>query len=69
MYRVEIDRNLCSSTSNCVEDAPLAFEMGEDGIARAISGAAPEEVLRGAQSCPVEAIRVYDIASGKRVFP
>jgi ferredoxin len=69
MYRVEVDRKLCSSTSNCVEDAPLAFEMGEDGIARALPGATPDDLLRGAQACPVEAIRVYDTATGKRVFP
>jgi len=69
MYRVELDRKLCSGTSNCVEDAPLAFEMGDDGIAHALSGAASDDMLRGAASCPVEAIRVYDIVTGKRVFP
>lgn len=68
MYRVEIDPKSCSGTSNCVEDAPSAFEVGDDGIARCIDRSDAEALLRGARACPVEAIRLYD-ASGTRVYP
>lgn len=68
MYRVVIDPKICSGTSNCVEDAPSAFEVGDDGIARVIDLSDPEALLRGAQACPVEAIRLFD-ASGTRVYP
>lgn len=69
MYQVEIDRRLCSGTSNCIEDAPLAFEMGPDGIARVLPGATDEDLLLGARTCPMEAIRVVDTLTGKRLHP
>ena len=69
MYRVEIDARLCSGTSNCIEDAPLAFEMGPDGIARLLPGASDEDLLIGARVCPLDAIRVIDPQTGKRLHP
>ena len=68
MYRVVIDPKVCSGTSNCVEDAPSAFEVGDDGLARVIDTSDPEALLRGARACPVEAIHLFD-ASGTRVYP
>ncbi len=68
MYRVEIDKRLCSGTSNCIEDAPLAYGMGDDGIAILLVTATDADKLAGAQVCPVEAIRVFD-ADGKRIHP
>lgn len=69
MYRVEIDPRLCSGTSNCVEDAPLAYEMGEDGISRIIASASEADMLVGAEACPVQAIQIFDAQTGKRVYP
>ncbi len=68
-YRVEIDRSLCSGTSNCVEDAQDAYEMGDDAIAVVIAGACDDDLLRGARACPLEAIRVFDTQTGKRIHP
>lgn len=68
-YRVVIDRNLCSGTSNCVEDAQDAYEMGDDAIAVVIAGASDEDLLRGARACPLEAIEVFDTQTGKRIHP
>ncbi len=69
MYRVEIDPRVCSGTSNCVEDAPLAYEMGDDSISRVIVGATDADLLIGAQACPLQAIRIFDAQTGKRVYP
>ena len=69
MLIVEIDKRLCSGTSNCVEDAPLAFDIGPDGIARVLPGATDEDLLIGARCCPMDAIRVTDPATGKRIHP
>ncbi len=69
MYRVEIDKRLCSGTSNCVEDAPLAFEIGPDSIARLLPNAPDEDALIGARSCPLVAILVYDATTGQRIYP
>lgn len=67
--KVVIDLSLCSGTSNCVEDAPEAFDVNERGLAVLRPGTHADEVLlRGARSCPVDAIVVYD-ATGKQVHP
>lgn len=68
-YRVVIDRTLCSGTSNCVEDAQDAYEIGDDAIAVVIAGASDDDLLRGARACPLEAIAVFDIQTGKRIHP
>ena len=69
MLHVEIDRRLCSGTSNCIEDAPLAYELGPDGLARVRTGATDEDLLIGARTCPMDAIRVIDPLTGKRLHP
>ena len=69
MYRVEIDVTLCIGSSNCMEEAPDAYDVDESGIARLAQPVAGDDaLLRGAQACPVDAIRLYD-ASGRRVHP
>ena len=68
-YRVVIDRNVCSGTSNCNEHAPDAYDVDERGLAVLRPGASDEEYLEGARVCPVDAIRVYDVATGTQVYP
>ncbi|MFN7143090.1 MAG: ferredoxin [Myxococcota bacterium] len=69
MYRVVIDPALCIGSSNCMEEAPDAYEVNERGVAELIAPTAPpEEVLRGARACPVDAIHVFD-ATGRRLHP
>lgn len=68
--RVEVDPRLCIGSSNCVEEAPEAFEMDERGLARLrVPPASDTEVTRGAQACPVGAIRLYDPATGRQIHP
>jgi ferredoxin len=57
---VEIDRDACMGSGNCVFEAPGAFELDHDGIAVAADpSAAPEErVLAAARKCPAHAITV-----------
>lgn len=63
---VRIDPRLCAGTSNCVEEAPEAFEIGPDGLARLVAPDAPAEALRrGAEACPVAAISLTDPLTGK----
>lgn len=69
MYRVEIDATLCIGSSNCMEEAPDAYEVHDNGLANLVHpAAADDELLRGARACPVDAIRLYD-ADGRRVHP
>jgi ferredoxin len=61
MYRIEIDRLLCSGFGSCVDAAPELFRLGDDGIAVALveeSGASA--AVDAARSCPMAAIVVVD---------
>ena len=69
MYRVEIDLRRCSGTSNCVEDAPEAYEIGPDGLARVRPGASDEDLRLGASVCPMDAILLFDATTGTKVKP
>ena len=57
---VEIDRDACMGSGNCVFTAVGAFELDDDGIATVIdASAAPEEDVRAAAArCPAKAITV-----------
>lgn len=57
---VDIDRDACMGSGNCVYEAPGAFALDDEGIATvADAGAAPEEkVVAAARKCPARAITV-----------
>lgn len=67
--RIRVDPKVCVGSSNCVEVAPEAYEIGEDGLARVRLPAADEAIARaGAEACPVSAIELSD-DTGRRIFP
>ncbi len=57
---VEVDRDLCIGSADCVATVPSVFELDEEGKAVVIDpdGASTDEVLEAAQNCPVSAIFV-----------
>ena len=60
MYRIEIDRSLCSGFGSCAELASR-FALGSDGIAVVHEAETDDDaVLEAAASCPMGAIAVYD---------
>lgn len=61
MYRIEIDRSLCSGFGSCAEIAAGSFVLGPDGIAVVPAAETDDDaVLEAAVSCPMGAIAVYD---------
>jgi ferredoxin len=61
MYRIEIDRSLCSGFGSCAQLAPRSIRLGADGLAEPIDGESDDpEVLDAAASCPMGAIVVHD---------
>jgi ferredoxin len=69
-YRVVVDEKSCIGTSQCTEIGRKAYRMNEDGtMPIPIPGAPDDEVLAGAQSCPVMAITVFEVATGAQVWP
>ena len=74
-YKVKVIREACISAGSCVVLAPGTFELDEEGIAiiKAQGGEpgnedSDEDILAGAQSCPVDAIIVED-EEGNQIWP
>ncbi len=61
MYRIQIDRSLCSGFGSCAELAPDLFEVGKDGLASIRAGSTSDPaVLEAAAACPMAAITVFE---------
>jgi ferredoxin len=57
---VEIDRDVCMGSGNCVYEAPGSFDLGDDSIAFVVdpAGSPEEKVMAAARKCPTHAITV-----------
>lgn len=68
--RLRIDRTLCVGFGDCITEAPLAFALDEEGIAIFTDPAVTtrEQLLCACDSCPVDAITVWD-AEGRQLVP
>ena len=61
MYRIVIDRSLCSGFGSCTELAPDIFELDGEGLASVRVGTSDDPaVLDAAASCPMAAISVIE---------
>ncbi len=58
--RIEVDRDLCIGSGDCVDSQPEVFQLDDEGKAIVIDpDAAPTDgVVEAAQNCPVTAIFV-----------
>jgi len=58
--RIEIDRDLCIGSGDCVATTPQVFALDDDGKAIVIDadGASLDEIVEAARNCPVTAILV-----------
>ena len=59
VYRIQIDRSLCSGFAACVYEAADVFQV-EDGIAVAAATSTDPRVLDAALACPMGAITVEE---------
>ncbi|MEN9558371.1 MAG: hypothetical protein RL141_740 [Candidatus Parcubacteria bacterium] len=68
--RVEVDRDLCIGAAPCVTVAPGVFQLDDENKAYVVdqNGADAETILLAAQSCPVQAIKVFD-EDGNQIYP
>ena len=57
---VDIDRDACMGSGNCVYEAVGAFDLDDDGIAMVVDleAATEAKVLSAARNCPTRAITV-----------
>ena len=65
-----VDRHLCIGAASCIAVAPGVFSL--DGENKAVvyndKGADDETILLAAQSCPTQAILLFD-EEGNQIFP
>lgn len=68
--KIKVDKSLCVSVASCVVIATNTFELDEEGLAQVKNptGDSDKIILQAAQSCPVNAIVVFD-NSGKKLYP
>jgi len=57
---VELDRDVCMGSGNCMGEAPTAFDLDEDDIAFVVDPTAVSEetIVSIARKCPSQAITV-----------
>ena len=57
---VEVDRDLCIGSADCVSTQPDVFQLDDEGKAVVLDpdAAGTDEILEAAQNCPVTAIFV-----------
>jgi ferredoxin len=61
MYRIVIDRSLCSGFGSCAELAPEVFEVDDGGLVSLRVGTSDDpNVLEAAAACPMAAISVVE---------
>lgn len=68
---VRIDRLICVGFEDCIEVSPEAFEIDDEGIAvfrPGVEGVSPEKLIEACESCPVDALTVFD-ARGIQIVP
>jgi ferredoxin len=62
VYRIEIDRSLCSAYGTCIDLAPDLFELADDLIAVTRVGETDAEAaVEAANACPMCAITLVKI--------
>ena len=70
-YKIKIDREVCVGDRACTEEAPDTFAIDDEGksVVTNPDGDPPEHILGAAKSCPFEGISLYDVETGKQVWP
>lgn len=68
--KIEVDRDACIGAAPCVTVAPGVFQLDEENKAIIVDakGADDDTIKLAAESCPVQAIKLYD-EDGMQVYP
>ena len=67
IYRIEIDRTLCSGFGSCVRDLPGQFALDRSGVVTLLSEDTDDDrVLDAAAGCPMGAIAVFETTTADR---
>lgn len=60
--KARVDQDVCVGSAICVQIAPEAFELGDDGKSHVVdaSAADADRLRKAAKDCPVQAITVEE---------
>lgn len=75
--KIIVDKNACIGVASCVQIAGQVFQLASDGRVMLVKGdklseyegVTYETLLEAAKSCPTQAIKIVDEATGKTLFP
>ncbi len=69
--KITVDRDTCIGDGLCCDDAPGTFEMDDEQKATVKNPVTDDKdtIIQAASSCPVDAIKVEDAATGKVLYP
>ena len=69
--KITVDEEECIGDGLCCDEAPNTFEMNDDekAIVKNPSTDDEESILAAAESCPTDAIKVVDEATGEVLYP
>lgn len=70
IFKIEVDRDLCIGAAPCVTVAPGVFQLDDENKAVVVDakGADDDTILLAAESCPVQAIKLFD-EDGEQIYP
>lgn len=70
-YKVVIIKNQCIGAASCVAVTPEVFRLNQQNIAEFVSGGQTnlQNLLFGTQACPTQAIEVYHLKTGQKLWP
>lgn len=64
LYRVSVDRSLCSGFGACVDASPDVFSLDRSGVALvSVAETDDPRVLDAADACPMGAILVEEVVA------
>lgn len=69
-WRITVDQQVCMGTAACAGAVPNRFRIVNNKSEPVDAHIEPDEdVLAAADSCPMEAIRIVEVATGEIVAP
>lgn len=71
IYKIVVDRDMCIGAAPCIAVAPEAFDLDSEAkavVKKTWKKVSDDELIIAAQSCPVQAILLFD-KDGNQIFP
>lgn len=69
--KVDVDRSKCIGAANCVGMAPKTFQLDDrkKAVVKDAAATTDETLFEAAESCPTEAVQLFDEKTGEKLYP